>query len=101
MILSILTFLLVLSVLVIVHEAGHYYAARRAGILVEEFGFGLPPRIWGKKVGETLYSLNLLPFGGFVRLHGENVDEEIKNPERAFLNKSKKTRTSIILAGVF
>ena len=66
---SIITFLIVLSILVLVHEAGHFFAAKKAGILVEEFGFGLPPRIFGKKVGETLYSLNLLPFGGFVRLH--------------------------------
>lgn len=101
MLLSIITFLVVLSILVLVHEAGHYYAARRAGILVEEFGFGLPPRIFGKKFGETLYSINLLPFGGFVRLHGENTDEEVTDPKRAFLNKSKKVRTSIILAGVF
>jgi regulator of sigma E protease len=101
MILSILTFLVVLSILVLVHEAGHYFAAKRAGVLVEEFGFGLPPRLIGKKIGETLYSLNLLPFGGFVRLHGENADDEITNPKRAFMNKNKKTRSAIILAGVF
>lgn len=101
MLLSIITFLIVLSILVLVHEAGHYWAARRAGILVEEFGFGLPPRVFGKKIGETLYSLNLLPFGGFVRLHGENLDEDVTDPKRAFLHKSKKVRTSIILAGVF
>ena len=66
-----LAFFIILSVLVLVHEGGHFLAARRAGILVEEFGFGLPPRIWGKKIGETIYSINALPFGGFVRLYGE------------------------------
>lgn len=97
---SILVFLIVLSILVIVHEFGHFVMARRAGVLVEEFGFGLPPRIWGKQIGETLYSINALPFGGFVRLHGESDEESIESPRRAFLNKNKKTRISIIVAGV-
>jgi regulator of sigma E protease len=100
MLISILVFLLVLSVLILVHEFGHFIMARRAGILVEEFGFGLPPRLIGKKVGETIYSINWLPFGGFVRLHGENYEEGITNPKRAFLNKNKKTRVGIIVAGV-
>lgn len=97
---SILIFLIVLSILILVHELGHFVAAKRAGVLVEEFGFGLPPRLVGKKLGETIYSLNLFPFGGFVRLHGESTGEEIKNPARAFLNKSKKTRLVIIISGV-
>ncbi len=101
MIISILIFILVLSILVIVHELGHFVAAKRAGVWVEEFGFGLPPRLFGKKFGETLYSLNLLPFGGFVKLHGENTEDQITNPKRAFLTKSKKVKTGIILAGVF
>lgn len=97
---SILIFLAVLSVLVLVHELGHFIAAKRAGVWVEEFGFGIPPRIIGKKIGETIYSLNLLPFGGFVRLHGESTEEGISYPSRAFLAKSKKTRFFIIIAGV-
>lgn len=97
---SILVFLIVLSILVIVHELGHFIMARRAGVLVEEFGFGLPPRLIGRKVGETLYSINLLPFGGFVKLHGESSEDSISYPKRAFLNKSKKTRIGIIVAGV-
>jgi len=60
---AVLVFILILSVLVFVHELGHFVAAKRAGILVEEFGFGLPPRIWGKKIGETIYSINALPLG--------------------------------------
>lgn len=74
--------------------------ARRAGIMVEEFGFGLPPRAIGKKIGETIYSINWLPFGGFVRLHGEVEEEGITNPRRAFLNKGKKIRISVVVAGV-
>ena len=97
---SVIIFILVLSLLILVHELGHFLAARKAGILVEEFGFGLPPRVFGKKVGETIYSINLLPFGGFVRLHGENYEEDIINPKRAFLNSKLSTRTIIITAGV-
>jgi len=97
---SILVFLLVLSILIIVHELGHFIVARKFGVLVEEFGFGLPPRIIGKKIGETLYSLNLLPFGGFVKLHGEDSNERLKHPKRAFSKKSKKARFAIVVAGV-
>ena len=82
-----------------VHESGHFIVARKSGVLVEEFGFGLPPRIFGKKIGETIYSINLLPFGGFVKLHGES-EEVTASSGRAFLNKNKRTRTSIIVAGV-
>ena len=97
---SILVFLVVLSVLVLVHELGHFLVARKSGVLVEEFGFGIPPRIFAVQVGETLYSLNLLPFGGFVKLHGENSEEGVSYPNRAFLNKSKKVRSLILVAGV-
>lgn len=100
MILSLIIFLTTLSILVLVHELGHFLAARRAGVWVEEFGFGLPPRIFGKRIGETIYSINLLPFGGFVRLHGENTEDSITRPERAFLSKSKSKRAVIIFAGV-
>jgi regulator of sigma E protease len=97
---SILVFLLVLSVLVLVHELGHFLVARKMGVWVEEFGFGLPPRVFGKKIGKTIYSINLLPFGGFVRLHGENLDEDITDSKTAFLRKSKKARVAIVTAGV-
>lgn len=101
MLVSILVFFLTLSILVLVHEFGHYWVAKRNGIWVEEFGFGLPPRVIGKKVGETIYSINLLPFGGFVRLHGENeIEEKDKDLSRAFLSKSKKARFAVVIAGV-
>lgn len=97
---SIFIFLVVLSILIISHELGHFIMAKKAGIWVEEFGIGIPPRIYGKKIGETIYSINLLPFGGFVRLHGENTEEQITKPKKAFLNKSKKVRVLVIIAGV-
>lgn len=100
MLVSILVFLIVLSILVLSHELGHFLVAKKNGILVEEFGFGLPPRIFGKKIGETLYSINALPFGGFVRLHGEQEGEGVVDPKRAFLNKSKRVRAMVVIAGV-
>lgn len=100
MLTQIFLFLLVLSVLVLIHELGHFLAAIRAGVKVEEFGFGIPPRIWGKKVGDTIYSINLLPFGGFVRLHGEDSGDGVLDPKRSFLNKGKFARISIVVAGV-
>lgn len=100
MLTSILIFLVVLSVLVLVHELGHFLVAKKNGIWVEEFGFGLPPRVIGKKVGETIYSINLFPFGGFVRLHGEMTDEGVTDPKRAFIYKSKRARIAVVVAGV-
>ncbi|HTK03343.1 MAG TPA: M50 family metallopeptidase [Alphaproteobacteria bacterium] len=99
MLVSILVFLLVLSILVIVHEFGHFITAVKLGIPVLEFGFGLPPRIWGKKIGNTLFSLNALPFGGFVRLLGENEEEE-GDKSQQFINKPKRIRIAVIVAGV-
>lgn len=101
MVTSIALTVAVISVLILVHELGHFLAAKRAGLWVEEFGIGIPPRLFGKKIGETIYSVNLFPFGGFVRLHGENTQVDITKPKRAFLNQSKKTRASIVVAGVF
>lgn len=100
MIVSILIFFLVLSILILVHELGHFIVARRVGVKVEEFGFGIPPRLIGKKIGETIYSINALPFGGFVRLHGENDEGGVTHLKHAFLNKSKKARALIVIAGV-
>jgi regulator of sigma E protease len=97
---SILTFVLVLSILVLVHEFGHFWVAKRNGIWVEEFGFGLPPRVFGKKIGDTIYSINALPFGGFVRLHGEMTEDGVTKPKMAFINKSLWAKTAVIVAGV-
>ncbi|MEK9207222.1 MAG: site-2 protease family protein, partial [Patescibacteria group bacterium] len=72
LIFSAVAFLFILSVVVLIHEAGHFFMARRFGIKIEEFGFGFPPRLWSKKRGETRYSINLIPLGGFVKLFGED-----------------------------
>ena len=71
--------LLVLTLIVVIHELGHFWVAKRSGVWVEEFGVGLPPRVWGKKIGETIYSINYLPFGGFVKLTGEDDAETVED----------------------
>lgn len=83
----------------VVHEFGHFWIAKRNGVRVDEFGFGFPPRILWKKIGETIYSLNLLPLGGFVRIWGEDM-EEGQNDPRSFATKSVGQRARIIAAGV-
>lgn len=98
---SIIIFIIILSILVMLHELGHFIAAKRAGIGVEEFGFGLPPRAWGRKVGETIYSINWLPFGGFVRLVGEDPTDKRKDAKNSFYTKSLWQRTQVVVAGVF
>lgn len=100
---TLIIFILILSILVFIHELGHFIAAKRAGILVEEFGFGLPPRIWGKKIGETIYSINALPIGGFVKLFGEDGTASTKSfggQGRAFYEKSILKRFSVLVGGV-
>lgn len=100
---SILVFIIILSILVLVHELGHFISAKRHGIKVEEFGFGYPPRVWGIKRGETIYSLNLLPFGGFVRMMGEDSQEQLEkgaDVKRAFFSQKKVTRVIVLMAGV-
>ncbi|MBT3864422.1 RIP metalloprotease RseP [Candidatus Peregrinibacteria bacterium] len=92
-------FLIVFSILVLAHEFGHFIVAKRNGIKVEEFGFGLPPRLWGKKKGETLYSINAIPFGGFVRMLGEDPAKGKKN-KRSYSNQSKRVQVKVLSAGV-
>ncbi|MDP2426162.1 MAG: RIP metalloprotease RseP [bacterium] len=74
---NILIFLLVLSIVIVLHELGHFYFARKAGILCHEFAFGMGPRLWSKKVGETTYSIRAIPFGGFVAMAGEEVESSL------------------------
>ncbi len=93
-----IVFVIVLGILVFVHEFGHFIFAKRAGMKVEEFGFGFPPRIWGIKKGETLYSINAIPFGGFVKILGEE-GEQRDNP-RSFSSKPVGARLMVIIAGV-
>ncbi|MBF8249829.1 MAG: hypothetical protein HW400_430, partial [Candidatus Levybacteria bacterium] len=110
MIITILVFLLLLSVLVLIHEAGHFFVAKKFGIKVEEFGFGFPPRMFSYKRGETIYSLNWLPIGGFVKLYGEDEagggkirisKSEIRNDkDRAFFARTAWQRALVLVAGV-
>jgi regulator of sigma E protease len=92
---TVLVFAAILTVLVMIHELGHYVTARIAGVKVEEFALGYPPRIWGFKRGETLYSINAIPIGGFVKMLGE---EDPTDP-RSFAAKRKRTRLIILAAG--
>ncbi len=69
---AVLPFIGIILALVVLHELGHFVVAKLAGVRIEEFGVGIPPRIWGKRIGETVYSLNWLPIGGFVRPTGED-----------------------------
>ena len=93
-----LIFIVVIAVLVLVHEFGHFVMTKRAGMKVEEFGFGFPPRIWGVRKGETLYSINLIPFGGFVKILGEDGGDK-SNP-RSFSAKPFWPRFKVLAAGV-
>jgi regulator of sigma E protease len=74
---SIVPFAAILIALVVAHELGHFFTAKLAGVKVLEFGVGYPPRIWGKRIGETEYTLTALPLGGFVRMLGETDAEEV------------------------
>ena len=92
-------FFILLFVLIISHECGHFFSARVFGIRVDEFGFGLPPRITGIKRNGILYSLNWLPFGGFVKIHGEEGNDVADS--QSFASKSSWVRAMVIAAGVF
>jgi len=116
MLLTIITFFVVLSVLVFAHELGHFLTARRFGVRAEEFGFGFPPRAWGiykdnrgkwrqvvgaKEVADcpsTVYSLNWLPLGGFVKIRGENGENG--NERDSFASRSAGQRAVMLSAGV-
>lgn len=92
---SVAFFSALLWVMVFVHELGHFVTAKLAGIKVEEFGVGFPPRLWAVRRGETEYSINLLPLGGFVRLLGEEDPTE----PRSFARAPKLARTVVLVAG--
>ena len=95
MLTTILVFAGILLVLVLVHEFGHFFAARKTGMVVEEFGFGFPPKIASIKRGGTKYSFNALPLGGFVKIQGENGDDERPG---SFSSKSIPNRLPVLAA---
>ncbi len=101
---TIFIFIVILAVLILVHELGHFLVAKKSGIRVDEFGLGFPPRLWQIKKGETVYSLNAIPFGGFVKIHGETPDENSDGPsedyDRSLLSKPKWIQAAVMAGGV-
>lgn len=100
---SILLFIVILLSLILVHEFGHFSVAKLFKIRVDEFGVGFPPKLWGVRRGETEYTVNALPFGGFVRIYGEDVTElDQSDPDalRSFAKKSKWIQAAVLIAGV-
>jgi len=95
---TLLLFIIVLSLLVFVHELGHFVMAKRMGMKVEEFGFGFPPRAWGVKRGETTYSINWIPLGGFVKIKGESGEQA--HDTDSFASKKAWKRFVVLIAGV-
>lgn len=94
-------FLLVLSVLVFVHELGHFLIAKLFNIRVDEFAIGFPPKVYSKTYGETTYAINALPLGGYVKIHGENPEDELDTKDlRSFQNVSWWKQVSVLVAGV-
>jgi regulator of sigma E protease len=117
---TVVIFIIILAILVLVHECGHFVAAKLSGIRVDEFGLGFPPRATGFKKGETTYSLNWIPFGGFVKIFGEDGETggetdgksvtgrntaasnrglTAKNP-RSFANKPKWIQAIVLITGI-
>lgn len=100
---TIILFLIVLAILIFVHELGHFWVAKKSGIRVDEFAIGFPPKIFGWVRGETKYVLNLIPFGGYVKIFGENPDEVSMtgaDSARSFVNAKKWKQISVLLAGI-
>lgn len=100
---TVVLFLLVLAILIFVHELGHFLFARACGIRVDAFSIGFGPKLISKKRGETLYSISLVPFGGYVKIHGENPDDEsINGPDkdRSFVHKNKFQQVAVLFAGI-
>ena len=108
---TIILFLVVLAILIFVHELGHFWVAKKSGIRVDEFAIGFPPKIFGWVRGETKYVLNLIPFGGYVKIFGENPDPSDEaliragdsstgDNKRSFAFAPKWKQISVLLAGI-
>lgn len=99
---TLILFFGVLFVLILVHEWGHFITAKKTGMRVDEFGIGFPPKLFGIKRGETEYSFNLLPIGGFVRIFGEDAAgaAEASDYERSFIARPKWAQAVVLVAGV-
>jgi regulator of sigma E protease len=95
--LAVISFIIILLLLVLVHEYGHFKAARWLGVAVEEFGLGFPPAVWKKRFGATIYSINWLPLGGFVKIKGE--EGENLDPD-SYSSQGIVRRAAIVAAGI-
>ena len=97
---TVLSTVFVLGVLIFIHELGHFLVAKWAGIRVERFSLGFPPKMIGKTIGETEYCISWVPLGGYVKMAGENQDEEeVTGDPREFMSKTVGQRSLVILAG--
>src|ERR1700677_2032671 len=96
---AILPVTLVLGIIIFVHEWGHFMAAKLAGVRVDVFSFGFGPRLFGVKRGDTDDRLSALPFGGYVRMAGDNVAEERTGADYEYLSKTRWQRVFLAVAG--
>lgn len=94
-----LAFIFVLGILVFIHELGHFLVAKKVGIRVDKFSLGFPPNIFSKKFGETTYCIGLIPLGGYVKMAGENPDEQSTGATDEFMSKTVGQRVAVIAAG--
>ena len=101
MLTTIASFVFVLGVLVFIHELGHFLVAKKVGIKVDKFSLGFPPNIFARKYGETTYCIGIIPLGGYVKMAGENPDEESTGSPDEFMSKSVGQRAAVIFAGPF
>ena len=99
MLITLIAFLVVLGILIFIHELGHFLAARHVGVRVEAFSVGFPPTLWGKKIGDTEYRISWIPVGGYVKLFGQNVDDEDPNDPTNYAYKTLFQRLYILTAG--
>jgi len=99
--LTILSFIFVLGLLIFFHELGHFLVAKKVGVTVEQFSLGFPPTIFKYKWGETTYCIGIIPLGGYVKMAGENPDEEATGDPGEFMSKSISQRAAVMVAGPF
>ncbi len=96
---SVIGILFVFSLIIFVHEFGHFIAAKRSGVRVDSFAFGFPPKLWSRKKGDTTYAINLIPLGGYVKIHGD--DGSAPDDPTSYASKPAYIKIMILLAGVF
>ncbi len=101
MLLTAASFIFVLGVLIFIHEFGHFLVAKKVGIRVEKFSIGFPPAIYSKKKGDTTYAIGIIPFGGYVKMAGENPQDGATGAPYEFMSKTVAQRAAVIFAGPF